>query len=66
MNAWMAGTICVWTYYELLQASGAPSLALSFPSGFWQNPRCLGGVTKFTFGMPLVLGNEMELASDRN
>jgi len=42
------------------------SLALSFLLGFWQNPRRLGDVTNFTFGMPLVLGNKMELASDRN
>jgi hypothetical protein len=51
---------------SLLQASTTPVLALSFLSGFWQNPRRLGGVTNFTFDMPLVLGNEMELASDRN
>lgn len=62
----MAGTICVWTTASCSRRAVRQSLALSFLSGFWQNSRRLGGVTNFTFDMPLVLGNEMELASDRN
>lgn len=53
-------------YCELLQASGEPIPCVVLCFRLLAEFARLGGVTNFTFGMPLVLGNEMELASDRN